>query len=358
MNRSPTPRAVDEIGSNFSSADVWLVGDANEDIRTPPWATCAHTHYFQSGRQAIRVLGDQLRAAGRTHLVFPTHYCDSMLQPFTPLEWTILWSRVGLDFRQSPPEEHSDPNATVIFSVNFFGIPESPEWLDYLAAARAQGAVVICDDTHRVLEPPRETGDFRIGSLRKTLPVPDGAYLAGVIDPLRPATDEAVPRLRLEAMTLKAEQHRQGGAKRHLALFAKAEHLEDATTAPLEMSRHTRSLLDRLDYSAMAAAREKNRDTLLAHLDPRWRTGAPQAQMRSHFVIRTKHVTQVRAHLMQHEIYCPIHWPPPARPPHPPRWISECLSVPIDHRYSPADMQRVTDLLNDFIPTTDQESSC
>lgn len=75
--------------------------------------------------------------------------------------------------------------------------------------------------------------------------------------------------------------------------------------------------------------------------------------MRPHcfFPVYAKQRDQLRKYLIEHDIFCPIHWPKLDNIDE--RYqvhgiISNIISIPIDQRYENEDMQRIINAINDF----------
>lgn len=170
-----------ELGSDFE----WPQTNVLTGQQATPWASSSeNVLYLESGRQALALVSSHLKSRGFTNLVMPEHYCASMLDPFLRDGWNVTYVRMGRGWRcVSPDVALTDAARTLVFSVPLFGVQESTEWLDFLKEARSSGAQVLSDETHRLLEPTRVEADFRMGSLRKLLPVPDGGRCSSASPP-------------------------------------------------------------------------------------------------------------------------------------------------------------------------------
>lgn len=134
-------------------------------------------------------------------------------------------------------------------------------------------------------------------------------------------------------------------------LFREAEEVTEHSLAPTRMTSTTRSLLGLLDYSEIARRRQENIQTLNEALRGT-RTvlvNGSTGQTPSHAVIRRSDVGSLRAYLIHHNVFCPIHWPKPERPLRGfSEWRTDLMSIPIDQRYRPEDMIRVADLIRAY----------
>lgn len=137
--------------------------------------------FFSLGRHALAAA---LRAAGlgaSDAVLMPDFICRDVLAAVHAVGATPLWYPVGPDLR--PGSRPLDwPQARAVLAVNYFGFPQSlAPFEDY--AART-GALMIEDNAHGFLS--RDERGHWLGtrmpvglfSLRKTLPLSDGAMLA------------------------------------------------------------------------------------------------------------------------------------------------------------------------------------
>ena len=344
-----------QLGSDFDWDSAIMCPEGGQ--QEPPWVSPTEAvSYFESGRQAIASLISHLASEGRSRVMMPSHYCESMVQPFLRAGWTIDFCRVGKDWVINPPSEPLErPTETLIFSASFFGVSESSSWSAFLREERARGAVVLSDETHRVLGQGLPLADFRVASLRKMLPVPDGGALVGLDVPSSPGGKQG--ELRELAMKAKSQVLRGRAEVDYLRLFGEAERETDRLVAPASMSSATNSLVERLDYEFMRQRRTENARQLVGGLDGcSTRVSTAHAPVASHVVVSGPDIASLRRHLISRRIFPPVHWPEPELGPHPPwPWRTDVLSNPIDHRYTPEDMERVVAAVTEF--ETEQRSA-
>src|SRR3954454_15374893 len=246
--------ALREIGGDFEApaADMLLSPGA------PPWEQRhpdSSIAYVESGRQGLAAIAQELEAEERGRLLVPAHFCDSMLEAFLRRGWEVAPLPVGDDLFPLPGtigQALAEPHATVILHAPYFGQDTPAHVRDELAVARSSGTRLIVDETHRPLSPSEFPADFRIASLRKTLPLYDGAYVLGLPSPVAPSSDQSrsvLSELRAAAMEAKASYLRgDGDAVVHLGLFRQADRMMAGQPVPQPMSGESRALLTRLDH--------------------------------------------------------------------------------------------------------------
>jgi hypothetical protein len=139
--------------------------------------------FYSLGRHA---LAEALRAAGigeNDKVLLPEFLCRDILASLHTVGAEAAWYPVGEDLRPaSPAKNWSDARA--VLAVNYFGFPQSLE--PFRAYAVRTGAMVIEDNAHGFLSRDENgmwlgtRADVGIFSLRKTLPIADGAALLAV----------------------------------------------------------------------------------------------------------------------------------------------------------------------------------
>ena len=225
-----------------------------------------------SGRQALSLVAQHLRTRGITELLAPAYHCTTMIEPFQLEGLHVELIPVAADLLLDP---HALSAALEgrgrcgILHSETAGHVAGPALAAVLAAAREGGHAVVVDETHSFLDKALGgagrtagalTADLRVASLRKWLPLPDGAWVTGV--PPRPlarhAIDDAVTSAGLLALAAGAVEGLQGqcgpGAVGEDAdageLWRRAEDLVDRAIQPAAMSPRARALLAALDVQA------------------------------------------------------------------------------------------------------------
>ncbi|MGN8026951.1 hypothetical protein [Microbacterium sp. 22242] len=292
-------------------------------------------------------MADVLARRGRDRLIVPGYLCSSMIEPFVQRGWRI--SSLGINERLGVPLDASRvlqdvPERTVILLAAYFGSRPDPTHRALIEEAKARGIVVVEDTTHRVFEPDVLGADLSFASLRKLLPVGDGAYVSGDEEILEVASGlEESDSERWEAMDLKRATLDGDGSHGFREIFQREnERLEDQGRIRRATPRSIEAL-STLPYDAMAKKRADNARTLRQLL-----ADAGISVMRrngdgipSHLVLQLDAPPVLQARLAQRRVYCAIHWPRVQGVHGLGPWRSDLLSVPVDHRYGPKDMERV-----------------
>lgn len=350
--RAPGPTW--QVGSDFHAPDDSILGAWATD-ELPPWAGAGETvTYVESGRQALTLVSRELWRRGRTDIWIPSYFCDSMLEPFTRGGWNVHFVDVSFGLELQPPLLIPRPEASALLSLSYFGVPESSEWLEGLARWKKQGAVIISDETHRVLSRGLKLADIRIASLRKMLPLPDGGTVVGLGhgNTLIHECGVSPSELRWRAMTAKKAWLDGSGHPEFRLGFQRAEREAEGRLKPRPMSALAARLIGSFNWAEIIRRRTTNAALIAGRLASSvyrpvdFRPALPL----SHLLITGPDLTSLRAHLSSNRIFCPVHWPRPKSVAESQGWPDQYLSVPIDQRYTEDDMERVAHAILDFNP--------
>ncbi len=298
-------------------------------------------------------------------MLLPEYACASVLQPFRAERREIELFEVGEDLAVDPERlrvriEEVKPAA--VLAIDYFGFPLGG---DLLAAAGLREAVsAVVDRSHGArLDAAAPDGGFAVTSLRKYLPLPDGALCAGagIVQPPpgpgRLATANALGK------ALRHEHLARGGEgpleSAYLSLFARAERELDSGPEPEAMSVVSAALLGRLDLDAAVERRRDNYRYLLAAFKGEPRLEAvvqpllptlPKSVSPLAFPVRVRAGRDaLRRELIRRRVFCPVHWPLPEgrrlRSDAARRLSATILSLPIDQRYEESDMSELVERL-------------
>lgn len=347
-------KRVDQaIGSDFESTatatatDNGSNGIENESL---PWAlTGTALEYVQTGRQALAAIAAYLYERDFDKIIFPGHYCESMISPFIDVGFEIVSvpvkDSIRMDLGKTWDEAHKFLGRTAVFGMLYFGELPDKEYSDFVRSLSNSGIPYVEDETHRLFQPGGVDADFTVGSLRKLLPVADGAYLRhkkqnNVVAEI---TDNQSAELRWLAMDAKAKNDTD-----FLEKMTKANEALELGHGAASMSERSLATINSLNYQKLASQRTSNAKVLYSLLND---LGIPTLERDwgqitpSHLVIKTIDAAQLQRQLAQYQVYCPIHWAAPNQQPRQSKWKDGLLSIPVDHRYGDSDMERIVNVL-------------
>ncbi|MBI6547090.1 MAG: DegT/DnrJ/EryC1/StrS aminotransferase family protein [Cyanobacteria bacterium NC_groundwater_1444_Ag_S-0.65um_54_12] len=337
---------------------------------------------FGTAREAVRWWIEQLKPRGT--MLLPAYCCSAVVQPFreagVPCRFYPVNSQLQVDLVALRPLLDA---AAAIQVIHYFGFPAADEVFKL-------GIPVLEDAVQALLDPDRRAqGDWAIASLRKFLPVPDGAFLWSrqpFVSPDLPAARGGLYGRKLFFRMLKhaavCQQDTVSWWRANDGLIA----TEDALAAPVTpqgLSELTRETLRGSDLRAIAHRRRANYETLYAKLFGQPPSADPDApspmanrstqQLSSPATALIKPLfaalppgvipyglpilcaerAALKNHLQEHGIYPVVHWELPdeiSREAFPDAWwLSErILTLPVDQRYGQPEMAYIADAIAAF----------
>lgn len=326
-----------------------------------PYLTWPEPHrLFGTGRAAVAQLGQQHPSA---RVWLPTYFCPDTI---------AYWRTSGMKImRYDDHPARSQPNWTtlkaaagdIVIAVNYFGVRAGEPWHTWRIVHPA--VILLEDHTHDPFSTwaNQSEADYAFASLRKTLPVPDGALLWS---PTRHSLPEEPTgqqwtgsALKLAAMMWKSEYISSGETAVHLKTIfrqfqiAGEENLDQmpdqqispwsrvllAAGFPVEWRQrrieNVRQLLDRLSTTDYVSV-----------LFTDW----PPGHCPFSVVLITDTVAQrdaLRQRFIAAGIYPPIHWELPEDAAAPAVDLSRrVLTIPVDHRCTSKDVDRIATILH------------
>jgi dTDP-4-amino-4,6-dideoxygalactose transaminase len=299
---------------------------------------------FRSARSALTALLDHRRIR---RVWLPAYVCRSLADGAA--NRILAWYDVGEELAPDVATLARElaPGDAVV-GVDYFGrLPPQ----DFIALAAARTDVLWIEDRAQAIDPGPAWGQILLHSPRKLIGVGDGGLLVG--DHL-PEPDAGPSPDACEAQRARARDP-DGRAPEHwYELFQAQERAFTVDRAP--MSARTRRILERSPAAPLAARRRHNAQVLTRALGDLalWPDlGANSALLA--VPVRLADRDHVAAELARRGIYCARHWSdlpsPVASFPVAQRLSGELLSLPCDHRYDAADMERIIDALRDIQAT-------
>lgn len=355
----PAAPARWEVGSEFHwSDDVLRPHRADRDL---PWSDGGVG--FASGAGALRRL---LEHAGCPTVHLPSYFCVEVAE--------VLVGHVRVAWYHDRPDGHGPRFDTLrpragdaVLAVDLFGRSDPAPWRRW--SRRHPDVVLVEDHTHDPLSAwaRTSTAPYCLASLRKSLPVPDGAVVwspGGRPCPAPEPGDAVAAGWKLEAM--RAKTRWLGGADVDKPAFrALARAGEEAITGCAgPLSAFTARVLPHLDAAGLRARRAAN----VARAERALRGTRPAATGWAPLALRAPGAVpfgvQVRcrdrpvrdallAHLHRHAVFAAVHWPQSPDG----LWSGDVaalalgerlLTLPLDHRYGPDDVDRVVEVLRRF----------
>ena len=333
-----------EIGSEF-----WEVPTAATEEGTLFPDT---TQWFLSGRCALRSILRELTEAKTVAL--PSWCCESMIRPFIDAGMTVHFYPV---YYRDQLIQEINTEFDILFVMDYFGYTS-------MDIDRRYPGIVIRDVTHSVFSKSYMDADYSFGSLRKWCGFWTGGFACTKDDHALLAEgseDYGYVSLREKAMQWKGAyingkmDAKKNGIedKGYLKVYEEAEKLLDAIEIAPAAERDI-LLARRMDTEFVKARRRANAEVLRKAfsdwlLFPEMR--ASDCPMFVPILVPNCKRDALRHYLIEHEIYCPIHWPLSEyhRPGIAERELYDNeLSLVCDQRYTEDDMDRMVETIRSF----------
>ncbi len=348
-----------EIGSEFHWDTAALVGE--ESSAAPSgWLPSRHA-LFATGCGALAALLGLLAPRGRLHL--PSYFCMNVAEALACLV-PLAWYRHLPDERGPRLGSLRAVPGDVVLAQNLFGRESRTSW-DAWASAHPT-ITVVEDHTHDPLSDwaRASSASYCLASLRKTLPLPDGALIwspRGLDIPIPAGDESAGAGLKLTAMILKAAWlgDRAVPKAAFRALQRSGECALARSAGPA--TALTRTVLPLLDAWRLRSTSTHNARELIAALPARpdsWRVlgdaPAGTAPFRVQLLCASEEIRDtLQTYLQKNAIFAPVHW----RQSRSRFWsgddtaadyASRILTIPVDHRCRASDVQQIRDVLQRF----------
>jgi hypothetical protein len=322
-----------------------------------PWPEPAA--WYLLGRHALLALVQSLPPGSRRIWV-PSYFCFDVAEYWCSFVEVVSYSD---DPRRAEPDWSTlcPAAADIVIAVNFFGVRSGDAWRIW---RERNPCVLVEDHSHDPVSgwAQRSKADYAFASLRKTMPVPDGAILWSPRElplPQSGIAPHAGSALKLAAMLWKQE-YLEG----HTALGAKPVYLDWQRAGEYAFDHSQVSFATELSKQYVCAGvpviwhrrRSANARLLLSKLRGTGKlrpifTNWPEDSAPLGAVVEFESKAErdaIRFKLKERGVYCPIHWPAikgclsAAR-----RLAGLLLTIPTDQRYRSKDMRKIAGLILD-----------
>lgn len=361
-----------EVGSEFDWSNDFI-SPIGETVNLP-----SRYELFSTGCASLfgleKILNHKHQKKLKLHL--PCFFCMEAAQKLAKV-FDICWYR-DLPTQIYPDLETLNPSSDdLVLAVNLFGIKSDQIWQDW---QKNHGNVVLIEDhTHDPFSnwALESQADYAMASLRKTLPIPDGAIIwSGKNRPLPKASEgesEAAYK-RLSAMLLKRVYLKGGKVNkdtyRQLEIESQ-DSLDDVLND--KISDFSANVLSSLDVTGFRKRREANIKYFInlslslpeqrqnwQPLFTKWSFGS--VPFNSIILCQNREIRDsLRKYLISKNIFSPIHWSQPhngmtSNDLEAIDLSNRILTIPTDQRYSLEDVSRVVENIKEFFTTTEKES--
>lgn len=347
-----------EIGSNYE-LDVQALKQTDDHIFS--YLNRADTLYLDSGRSVIRALNPLLE---KGLILLPNYICESVVRAFGD-SFEIQFYRVNEDFSIDLEDLRRKINEKVkaVYIMNYFGLVQAENLLyQILKLKETYHFLIIEDTTHSIFSELHTVGDYCICSLRKWFPIADGGVLytkKGLLAHFECTFPKKKPSRVFDAMILKHWflEGKVDSNQLYRMLYQEEEKKLDEQQKIYGISDLSRSLLQYISVIEVIDKRRQNYAQMLQYFEQYSKQGIRPVFENVDFVpfvfpIYVEKRDKLREYLMEHQIYCAVHWPLVG--------TGLCgdidaeykanhiLSLPIDQRYGEEHMAYLCQILDGF----------
>lgn len=299
-----------------------------------------------SGRSSLRWIIQSMHLQGKRILV-PDFICQIVIDVLHEYNIEIVFYKINDDFEFILPSISTQVDA--FYLIRYFG-HESDSFKSALANLTVP---IIIDDVFGTELPQfkNSTKWCYFNSLRKISSISDFSQVISNI-PLIEIKKEQLPsfsNLKYQAKEAKAKfiESSKGEESHYLTIFSKAEKLLDNSIGIFSANDKsiylTNQFYRRLDHTK--AIHKKNLITAKQNLNcHQFIDISPEYP--SFLPLTLKNRDNVRLTLMEHSIFLAVHWPETQETSN--KLSLKILSLPLDSRYTPEDIQYVCELIKKF----------
>lgn len=351
-----------EVGSEFDWSDSFHILSTLPPILPPTY------ELFGTGTSALLSIIAHVSQSGRRNvkLHLPSFFCMHVAASLQKAV-EICWYR-DLPTAPAPDFETLRPDpGDLVLAVNLFGVRSSSPWLDWFQSH--DDVVLVEDHSHDPFSiwARHSIAHYAMASLRKTLPLPDGAILwsnqqlelpkatapasSGAYDKL---TAMILKRAYLNGANISKDAYRmlqiQGekhlGAETNAAVSSFSAHLLNCLN--LSELRHRRAANVKQFLQFISSIPNSNYQPLFTSWDV---GGVP---FNSILVCKNQEVRDaLRQYLISQNIFTAVHWQQPAAgissdDPLAIDLSNRIITIPTDHRYSYPDILRIAAEVHNF----------
>lgn len=343
-----------ELGSEFhlSLNTLWTVKDNLFD-----YLKNYTVQWYDYGRSALRHIPIK---KGKT-ILLPEFICESVTACFE--KDSLRFYKIDAEFHIDILDLMNKIDETVgyIYVAHYFGFLQKPDVLTAIRElADRKGITVIEDTTQSLFSDHVPCGRYMTASVRKWMAVPMGGILytdwGGVIP-----DQEQCPynnnHAKAYGMILKDMFLKTGydANSEYRKIFVEAEKEIDAQTDVCRLSDLSRFLIGCVDVNELIRKRKHNAHRLAEGLErigirsirPFEKDECPLV-----YPIRVKNRDAFRRYLIEHRIYCAVHWPfdgiAPEERENAIDNAGTLISLPIDQRYSDREIDYMLDVIDRY----------
>lgn len=356
---------IREIGSIFSLDYTFY---KESDLSVSPMETDGRYNYSLC-REALYDIASAYDATSK-RVMIPAYTCGTVITPFTEQGWKCLYYPVDRRLRIPVKNvlvlaENFRPDIFIVHP--YCGMDLDADELEFIEVMRKRGCRIVVDITQCIFSSQYDTvADYVVGSYRKWLPMPDGAFLyfahGDRLEVHNYSENKEFVNFQKEAMYLRHCYFRTGDVELkkisiHLNKWVSGS--VEKNTYPHKMSDLSYTVYLDADMEKNQASRIKNYRFLYEHLSGNMIVSPVCCDIKDvttaplYFPLYSSNREYLQRKLAEDGIYAPVLWPL-----HDKALLinddiehiySRILMLPIDQRYGLDDMSFIVNKIENNV---------
>ena len=323
--------------------------------------------FFNTGRSAIEyLLRYVISFESNSTVLLPAFVCTSVIDAFkrVVIKYTFYSIKENLEIDIDDLKRKMTPNVRAIFVIQFFGMYQTDYTYEFLKEMQNNGIIIIEDISHSLYTyHPKYIGfgDYVIGSLRKWLPIPDGAvlYAKSIMDNVdiqSGCNDYSMYYFAAQVMKSNYLMKKTHDKKLYLTLVEKANRalFSDYTLREItQISLRYINTYDDKDIIRKRVANYKYLDEKINNIPfVKKLIEYKNMYVPIGFPLLCENRDEIVDYLIKNNIYCNVHW----------KLSDECkiadrvsrklsdqiFTIPCDQRYGVKEMDYIVDIISSF----------
>ncbi|MCI9270106.1 MAG: hypothetical protein HFH11_02905 [Dorea sp.] len=311
---------------------------------------------YSSGRAAIRAVNKNVKGK----VLLPEYICGSVIDCFEKED--LIFYRIKADFQIDYDDLKTKLNEDVkcIVIVHYFGAYHSIDQLMKIKQNAIENQTIIIEDiTQSLFSNIEFIGDYVVSSIRKWLPIPNGGLLIRRLEEksFYCTYDESTDNERVSGMILKnlfLNKHLDCNNE-YREIFTRCEERIDNDKKIRRISDFSKFIISCQNIDDIIKIRKRNYYYLKEQLQKIGIIPACDIQKDAcplTLPIRVADRDEFRAYLMEHRIYCAVHWPfdgvnemdrPMGK-----ENAENLISLPIDQRYGYEELEYMASVISAY----------
>lgn len=327
------------------------------------------TVFYQSGRNAIEALMKPIQYQYHIDkILLPDYVCETVLDAVirADMDYELYNVNAQFELELQQIENYIKAGIKCIYVVQYFGKKFSNQIIDAIKRWKEAGIIVVEDITMSLFSDDEMGvgfGDYILGSIRKWLPIPDGAFVCA-------AKKELPESIRTSSVSKYTDYYRlvqtmkkmyiEGGFRdkklkeNYMTYYHKSieELFSDYQLYP--MSEFSMNYIKNYDMERVINTRKENYDYLygkiksLKHIHVKIKREYEFIPLG--MVLECSDRDDLLEYLISKDIYCNVHWRLKSRGENPAieRLSNTLLTVPCDQRYGMTEMDYIADTVKEW----------